>query len=185
MDVDYFFFPSHSDGSCCVWSSHTSSRTFGALWSFHSYHNTVRPDVHDAKRLRKVMMHQRFLCQSKWSKKGKKNRSLITVFFRASVAEKKCMLWNGSCNRVTHFYSLRIKRDILNILIFFFLGVNQQQLTKKLTSLICFASSSSLLAHVEREFISDLSCANSEFMRAALGSAPPLNRSNKLQKLLF
>lgn len=42
-------------GICCIsrgreawchrWYPHTRSRTFGALWGYHSYHNTVRPDV--------------------------------------------------------------------------------------------------------------------------------------------
>lgn len=124
------FFTSHSDGSCYVWSPHTSSRTFGALWSFHSYHNTVRPDVHDAKRLRKLMMHQRFLCQSKWSKKGGKKKTHNSLLQSERCWKEmhvvKWILQPGHSLLLSENQTWHSKYFNL----FFFLGVNQQQLTK-------------------------------------------------------
>lgn len=71
-----------------------------------------------------------FCVKANGQKKREKKRRPITVYFRARVAEKKCMLWNGSCNRVTRFYCLKIKRDILNILIFFFSGGESATINK-------------------------------------------------------
>lgn len=47
VDFDCFCLRSGSEAKCHKRYPHTSSRTFGAVWGNHSYHNRARPDVHN------------------------------------------------------------------------------------------------------------------------------------------
>lgn len=170
MDLGFRFFFHQTEMKVVAYEPpHTSGRTFGAPWSYHSYHNTVRADVHDANSSESWWCIKAFCIGANCKKKRRRK----TVYFRRSTAAHSQS--NTSCIQVTVI--LKVRESNIICAFFFCCSAAVVQILEKFHTL-----------HFTRTLNSGLSWANAEFMGATCGSAPTiyhrLMNSKTLSKLL-